>query len=187
MWRSGHQPQTNLRSVGEFTSFYASLSSAFYNRVKNEPVRIRGTLYLTLYGNMRATVLPVRDRPVPLPTPGVGLCSAGRSGREIILNCRSAFKSRPDMVTFKRVFVTGAHAEPLQSLTYPRPISYSPFPADANLIPVSQFVQASHVYISSSAVIKSAYISAVATEPVAYIRKDFEITGVRLADFEPAR
>ena len=186
VWRSG-QPPITLRSAGELNSLHASLDSAFYNRVKDHPVRIQGSLYLTLYGNARTAMLPIRDQAELLPAPGVGLCSATRTGRQIFLNCRSAFKTEPGIVTLDLIgrhrFVIGAPAERLQSLSYPRPISYCPFPSDGNLIPVTQFTQAAEIANSWAS---PTVIRTTAFEPVAHVRKDFQINGLRLADFEPA-
>jgi hypothetical protein len=112
VWRTGGQPRGHIRSTGDISSLYASIDSASYDRLKNQPVRIRGSVFLTLYGNPRRAVLPIRDQPVFSPTPGVGLCSALRTGRGVLLSCRSAFRSRPDLVTFDIIgpqrFVLGA-------------------------------------------------------------------------------
>ncbi len=189
VWRADRLPRSHVRSTRASTAFAAVLGSSFYEKVKNDPVRIRGSLYLTLYGNPRTAVLPIKEQPVFLPTPGVGLCSAVRTGGRIVLVCRSAFRSRPDLVTFHVTgleFVLGAPPAVFYTLSYPQSGSYSPFPADANLYPVGQSLQTAEIR-------RDAYrdrareIRAVALEPVAHIRRDFEITGLRLADYEVGR
>jgi hypothetical protein len=202
-WRTGQNPRSHVRSnqaaqpwatasvepsrprVDSSTSFRARLDSSFYRKVKEGPVQIRGSLYLTLYGNPRLTSLPIRAEPVLVPTAGVGLCSAApRRNRGIVLNCRSAFRSRPDLVTygFEKRWIGGPPAV-LLPLSDPRPVSYSPFPADLNLIPVSQFALHDPMIILRSI----SGVNVQAEEPVAHINRDFEITGLRLADYEVSR
>jgi hypothetical protein len=186
VWRTDHEPRSHVRYRGQSIAFCATVAPSFYEKVKNDPVRIRGSVYLTLYGNPRSAVFPIRDRAVFLPAPGVGLCAAVRTGRGIVLNCRSAFRSRPDLVTFNivgppRRFTPGAPPMSFRTLLLSGPVSYSPFPADASLVPVTQSMQIAEIFGPISEV------RSVAHEPVAYIRKDFEITGPRLAESEAGR
>jgi hypothetical protein len=183
-WRTDREPQRNVITEDDFTAFHTEVKPAFYDRVKNQPVRIRGSVYLTVYGNPRRTVLPVRDRLIPQPAPGIGLCAAVHTPMTIILNCRSAFR---------------AHSNSPSGAYLVRPGSYSPFPADANLIPVTQFmqitgfVQATGLAGQAAAVrvaapeLEAYIVSVIALEPVAYIQRDFEIAGLRLADYEVRR
>jgi hypothetical protein len=54
--------------------------------------------------------------------------------------------------------------------------SYSPFPADLGLDPVSQFFSDAQGSFSD--------VEIAISKPLAYIQKDFEIDNVRLSDFE---
>jgi hypothetical protein len=181
VWRADYDPRGQARTEGALTSFHTRVNSSFYRKVKDHPVRIRGSLYLTLYGNPRRTFLRTQEQAVLIPTPGVGLCSVTRKRVGIVLNCRSAFRSRPDLVTLDFV-ATGRSGQPMsiRTMSYygPAPFSYSPFPAAPDLIPVTQsmnFWVLSHMVTG---------VSVDTTEPVAHIRRDFEISGLRLADYE---
>jgi hypothetical protein len=193
-WRTGQYPPSQVRSdwdspsrprLGASVSLHTRLAPSFYSNIKNNPVRLRGSLYLTLYGNPRLTLLPVRNETALVPTAGVGLCSSTPSRGGIVLTCRCALRSRPDVVAYD-VQVVWRLGEPpinLRQMTDNRPVSYSPFPADLSLIPVS--LTALQTQVSLTAAISGVYVRAL--EPVAYTRKEFEITGLRLADYEVRR
>jgi hypothetical protein len=193
-WRTSQNPRSYARtdqgfltrpSLDSSVSFHARLAPSFYRSIKNSPVRLRGSLYLTLYGNPRSTLLSVPAETVLIPSAGAGLCSSTPSRRGIVLTCRSAFRSRPDVVAYgvKVAWRPGEPALYLSQMTDYRPVSYSPFPADLNLIPVSLTVL--QTQIRPTAAVSGVYVQAV--EPVAYTRKDFEIIGLRLADYEVRR
>jgi hypothetical protein len=193
-WRTGQNPRSYARTdegiasrprLGASLSLHAQMAPSFYRSIKNSPVRLRGSLYLTLYGNPRSTLLSVRAETVLVPTAGAGLCSSTQSRRGIVLTCRSALRSRPDVVAYgvKVVWRPGEPALYLSQMTDNRPASYSPFPAGLSLIPVS--LTALQTQIRPTAAVSGVYVQAV--EPVAYTRKDFEITGLRLADYEVRR
>ena len=204
-WRTGQSPRSHVRSyqsaapwgstnagldpsrpsLDASVSFHARLAPSFYRSVKNSPVRLRGSLYLTLYGNPRLTLLPVRDETALVPTAGVGLCSSTQSRGGIVLTCRSALRSRPDVVEYS-VQVVWRLGEPpidLRRMTDNRPVSYSPFPAELSLIPVS--LTALQTQVRPTAAVSGVYVRAL--EPVAHTRQEFEITGLRLADYEVRR
>ena len=184
-WQVDGPPPSHARSVGDLTSLHANVNSNFYQKVKDQPVRVRGSLYITLYGNPRRTIIPIEDRATVHPTAGVGVCSAGRSNRHVILTCRSALKSRADLVTFdfigKYRFVLGALPSSFRTMSFASPVSYSPFPAEAGLVPVTQYVKVAEV---PKDVGDEREVRAFALEPVAHIKKDFEIAELRLIEFE---
>ncbi|HNY41485.1 MAG TPA: hypothetical protein PKJ41_13885 [Bryobacteraceae bacterium] len=184
-WRADGPPPSHLRSVGDLISLHANVNSTFYQKVKDQPVRVRGSVYITLYGNPRRTIIPIEDRATFHPTAGVGVCSAVRSNRHVILTCRSALKSRADLVTFefigKHRFVAGALPSSFRTISFASPISYSPFPAEAGLVPVTQYVSLAEV---PKGVGDEREVRAFALEPVAHIKKDFEIAELRLTEFE---
>lgn len=180
-WQVDGPPPSHARSVGDLTSLHANVNSTFYRKVKDQPVRVRGSLYITLYGSPRRTIIPIEDRATFRPTAGVGICSAARSNRHVILTCRSALKSRADRVTFDLIgehrFVEGVSPS-IRRVSLASPISYSPFPAEAGLVPVTQFVK---LVVE---VPNAGDVRALALEPVAYIKKDFEIAELRFIEFE---
>jgi hypothetical protein len=68
--------------------------------------------------------------------------------------------------------------EDLLAPTQPRAISYSPFPAEPGIIPVSQDFTFSIARMAPS----EATVDTVA--PLAYIQRNFEIQNLRLGDFQ---
>ena len=98
-----------------------------------------------------------------------------------MMTCRSAFRAKPDFVSFGFTAKTQAGDAALEvsySMDSPQEISYSPFPADPTLIPVSGLTQTALVFSEVLGV------NATAIEPVAHIRKDFDIRDVHFAEHE---
>ena len=179
VWHTENDPWKYVRASATHTSFHAIVKAAFYRQVRNEPVRIRGAFYQTLYGNPRQVKIPIAQGPTFVSTPGIGLCSAMQTGQGIMVSCRSALKSRTDIVDFEVLKERPAGpASSVQGLSYGRPLSYSPFPAEMSLIPVTQSTLYAPVFG------KATGVSAYAVEPVSHVRTEFEIDGLRLADHE---
>lgn len=157
------------------------VDGSFYKKVRNEPVTLRGSLYLTLYGNRRAASIPSDGRAVPVP--GVGLCSATQpvEGRiNYFVQCRSAFRSPRRWMSAN--FSPPRDGRSNQSdyvLHFQQEMSYSPFPAELDVSPLNAEFANSWVAGGVST------LTVVTIEPVAHIRRDFVIPGLRLADFEP--
>lgn len=192
VWRSGREPRRYLQS-SDLKSFFTVVDYSVYERIRNHPIHIRGSLYLTLYGNRRSVALPIRNGYMFQQTPGVGLCAVARTGDSMVLTCRSTFGSKPDLVTFhiiEALQTIGGTPEVLNSMTYPRAVSYSPFPAEPNLIPVSGLIQTAKVFSSvrnfdgRDFTFEVLGVNATALEPVAHLRKDFDIRDVRFSEHE---
>ena len=66
-----------------------------------------------------------------------------------------------------------------------RRISYSPFPVELNLIPVTQFLLRGSLSTTDGIDSRSG-VGVHAVGPVAFVRKEFVVRGLRLADFEAA-
>lgn len=169
VWRADQQPWRYVSSEGQLWSLHTNLDGSFYRKVKDQAVKLRGSLYLTLYGNSRVTSVPVQDRPVRVP--GLGVCSASRSsdGRNSFLFCRAAFRSMPALASYRAGL---AREETLQPW-----VSYSPFPAEPGINPVTQYFR----IIRDGEPFPAVAIDTV--QPLAHIRRDFEIGGLRLDDF----
>ncbi|HEX7361811.1 MAG TPA: hypothetical protein VF283_15075 [Bryobacteraceae bacterium] len=150
------------------TSLQAEMPTAFYAKVRSQPVQLRGTLYFTLYGGKRSTPIPLNGGPVSVK--GAGLCSAGQ--RYVL--CNSAFRTQADLITFRFLQDLGGEA---RSMTdgISRIGSYSPFPADLHIDPIVRFFSPRPNAISAVAV--------ETWEPLAHLERDFEINGVRLDSF----
>jgi hypothetical protein len=154
-----------------------SVDDAFYKKIKDDPLTIRGLLYLTLFGNHQSAAVPFSDRPVSVPH--VGVCSASTAAaRSYFLICSSAFRFPPFVVSY-RFIPSGENPAPdTSSSTEPRPISYSPFPAEAGINPVSQ----DFTFSTASERFSEARVDTI--EPLAYIKRSFTIENLRLADYE---
>jgi hypothetical protein len=101
-----------------------------------------------------------------------------------LLICTSAFHSSTALVSF-HIFQTSTNPTNLLWTTEPRQVnSYSPFPADPGIIPVTQdFVLSNALHPRFSIVLAPADHALVDTmEPLAHIRLDFEINNLRLSD-----
>jgi hypothetical protein len=160
--------------IGREFDLQTDVDGRFYRRLKNEPLTIKGSLYLTLFGHPQTERVPFGDRSVPVPR--IGLCSASRSpnGRPYFLVCTSAFRFPLARVSYRFVGSGQGTTQTVWSDTSPRPVSYSPFPATLGIDPVSQDV----TYSITDAPVSEAMVDTV--EPLAHIRRSFEADNVRL-------
>jgi hypothetical protein len=178
MRQADQLPLRVASNMGQAFSLQASIDGAFYRKVKDEPMKVRASLYMTLFGNQKTVSVPFRDRSVPVA--GVGVCSAsgGANRQSYFLICSSAFRYPPVLVSYRFVKSAKGSAQDVWSATQPRAISYSPFPAELGISPVSQDFTFSTVSVPLS----EARVNTV--EPLAHIRRNFEIDNLRLSDFE---
>ena len=165
------------------------IRSGFYGAAylthNDVPVKVHGTLYLTVFGNPHTTQVPFGDHFVPVAQ--VGLCSATESyidgsDRRTYLSviCNSAFRSPTVMVSYQ--FVKPSDEVPnennrsamqVQLPSFPflnrGQVSFSPFPAELRISPVSQDFRQSWVSTPwDHAVVET-------LEPVGHVRFDFDI------------
>ncbi|HEY3939920.1 MAG TPA: hypothetical protein VGL97_20990 [Bryobacteraceae bacterium] len=178
VWRTERQPWEHAASEADIVSLRTEVAAAFYRKIKNEPVKIRGILYFTLYGNPRTSRILFGGGPVPAA--GMGLCSASQSGqgRTSFLLCSSAFRAKPDLVSIRFV-EAGKNTYEVRAARGPlRRISYSPFPAEVSMSPVSQYF----TYRVSAQPLSEVVIDSV--EPLTHEQREFEIDKLRLSDFE---
>jgi hypothetical protein len=167
-WIVRQPPPSSLNFESGITSLRAAMGKAFYTKVKNQPLQLRGTLYFTLYGNRQRTLLPFNSSPVPVN--GFGLCSAAPR----FLLCNSAFQPPSDLVAIQTLEdAPGGPRATTESLA--RIASYSPFPAELNIDPVSRFFSPRVRAISAASI--------EAVQPLAHLERDFKIEHVRLDDF----
>ena len=158
-------------------SLQFTLDDAFYGKIKNEPLTIHGSLYLTLFGGRQSARIPFGDRLVTVPRVGICSASGGSPERSDFLICTSAFRFPPVLVSYR--FMQSANGAPdVSTSTQPRSISYSPFPAEAGINPVSQ----DFTFSSSPSSFSQALVDTI--EPLAYIERNFTIDNLRLADYE---
>ncbi len=158
-WPSGeyYSPLLAFRQLP--TGVSASVPSEFYDRVKDQPVKLRGTAYLTVFGNRRTTPLTRELTHIP----GIGACVVEQSLQQTMLACLSLFRSPSNEILLPRNMGTSQ-------------ISYSPFPAELGISPVSLF--------GYSPASESPPVDLVSMEPLAYIQRPFAIDAQHLGDFE---
>src|SRR5690242_18584149 len=72
------RPWMQIDSDRQLSTLVSEVDGPFYQSVKNKIVKIRGTLYLTLFGNRRTTRVPFGGERIG--TRGLGICSAYRAG-----------------------------------------------------------------------------------------------------------
>jgi hypothetical protein len=127
----------------------------FFERAKDQRVKAKGTLYLTIFGNSQARTIPIQSRPVNVQD---GMqCRLGVFEQ---LSCWSAFRWPARLVYAK--FGNGG-AVPFTGWS----VSYSPFPAGM----VSDAVESRQVSVRRGA----HEVTILTKEPLAFLRRDFEI------------
>ena len=161
----------------EELSLGVTVDGAFYRNVKDEPIKVRGSLYLTVFGKWRTARVPLEDKPVPVEHVGVCAASGGADRQSHFLICTSAFRSPPVLVSYRFIESTAGTAEAGTS-TEPRPMSYSPFPAEPGIVPVRQ----DFTFSIAHAALSEARVDTA--EPLAHIQRNFEIDHLRLGDFQ---
>lgn len=177
VWHADREPWSYVGSTGQWLALQTTVDGSFYRKVKDQPVKLRGALYLTLYGNRRTASVPFQDRSVPVP--GVGMCSASRGAdaHTYFFRCSSAFRWQPDLVF---IYVAGKDNWAETSYSPLHAISYSPFPADLGISPVG--VYGRFGYATFREPVSPVTVSTM--EPLTHMARDFEISGLRLGDFE---
>lgn len=177
-WHADEVLSGYLSDNGQEVSLPVTVDGAFFGKVRDEPMRVRGSLYLTIFGNQQTTGVPLGDRPVPVSRVGVCAASAGANRQSYFLICSSAFRSPRVLVSYRFLQPAKEGAQDVWGSTQPRPISYSPFPAEPGIIPVSQDFTFSLV----RAALSGARVDTL--EPLAHIQRNFETDSLRLRDFQ---
>lgn len=167
--------------AGEELSLEVTVDGAFYRKVKDEPIKVRGSLYLTIFGNRQTARVPFGDKLVPVPRVGVCAASGGANRQSHFLICTSAFRFPPVVVSYRFIESAKTGTDEARTSTQPRPVSYSPFPAEPGIVPVRQDFTYSIVH----AALSEARVDTV--EPLAHIQRNFEVDNLRLRDFQVDR
>ncbi len=170
LWRS---PANNVTATGQLVSLRSTIDESFYRKVKDQPVTLRGYLYLTLYGNRRELKVPVNG--AVRAVPGMGMCmAAGGPPAVDSLTCYQSLRPRAAraLVTFE------PHPRVLAGYTARFLLSYSPFPAELSIEPLVK----AEAYSTCAGPLEAVTVST--EEPVAWVRAPLEIAGIRLAAYE---
>ena len=171
VWRDDSNPIGNVSAEGALITLRAKVDEAFYEKVKDGPVALRGDLYLALYSKPRETKVPFAGSVQPVP--GLGLCAAtGEAPAPYFLNCYWALRPRADLVAIQ-FEPTGRPDH-----TPPRERSYSPFPAELSIDPLTPTV----AYSIFKGPLEAATVST--EEPTAFVRAPLAIDGLRLGAYE---
>jgi hypothetical protein len=144
--------------------------SPFFQVERGKRVAVRGSLYLTLFGNERSQTIPLTNQPVNALD---GLqCYTGVAGAEWDVYCRSAFRW-PARLIFAKLGHTNANS-------FAQVVSYSPFPASLDIEPV-ETRWASGFAASKAPIVRD--VTIITEEPLAHFRRDFT-GGLRLYDYD---
>ncbi len=134
--------------------------SLFFRVERGKHVSVRGSLYLTLYGNERSKTIPLTNEPSNALD---GLqCYTGVVGAEWDVYCRSAFRW-PSRLIYAKLGHTNANS-------FTQNVSYSPFPASLDIEPV-ETRWASGYAASMAPIVRD--VTIIAKEPLAHFRRDF--------------
>src|ERR1700733_2001428 len=177
-WNADEFSWENPDGPGQQLALMPSFHGGIYLTRNDVPVKVHGTLYLAVFGNPRTTQLPMGDHFVPVAQ--VGLCSARENyigssiRRNYLLICNSAFRSPTGLVSY----LFGWSDQDISHQEIPgnfRPfieegqLSFSPFPADVRISPVSQ------EYTAFSDSMTRAFGDIQPFEPLGHIRLDFDV------------
>jgi hypothetical protein len=160
VWPSREYQYSGFRIAGS-PAIYASVPRDSYLRLKDQLVRIRGTAYITLFGNRRTTL--VRNELIAIP--GAGVCLMRAYFSQPTLECRALFRAPSSLILLPRS--QGGY-----------PLSYSPFPAELGISPTGFFG------FYNASLDTPQPVPLVTVEPLAYIQRAFEIDNLRLRDYE---
>jgi hypothetical protein len=143
----------------------------FLQNHREEAVRIRGTLSLTVFGNSHSTTL-LRESPTTVP--GVGQCTAGprelempRDRDVVAFLCRAVLRW-PDLL------VTGHAVDRNTGESFGLDISYSPFPAEFMTNPI----------YANLGLVAAKTIAITTREPLAHVQVGFDTSNIRLGNLE---
>jgi hypothetical protein len=187
-WKTKGDPASQLdRSAGILTT-QANMSGAVYRKMRSQFVTMRGSLYFTIAGNAHETSVPFKEKTVVVP--GAGICFArqeeaseyatgpGASAfgtvnhpQRLTLMCRSGFRSPAHFIA--------AFFDHRSRDLFREPVSYSPFPTELTVNPVNLY------FASSMSPELISNVTVRTTEPLSFVKRDFELTNIRLSDFEP--
>jgi hypothetical protein len=171
LWNANRTPRDQVSTTGQLVALQTTVAGSFYQKVREQPVRLRGYLYMTLLGNRQVSQVAFDQHRKPVR--GMGICSAsGGNNAPYFLACNSAFRPQTELVS---VFF-----EPSKRLTNApvQALSYSPFPAELSLNPMTPHV----AYSTFNEPLDAATV--VSLQPLAHVRAAIAIEGLRLADYE---
>lgn len=149
-----------LANVFEASVF---VDSAFFNAARQQPVTVRASAYLTIFGNSEERTFRLGQTPINIE-PGLQAYARGEN-----LRFRLAFH-QPKKLIYARI---GTFMDSVGQW-----VSYSPFPADGTLSPVWE--------TAFGPPLSGPEVNVISKEPLAHFRRDVELRDARLEDFAVA-
>ena len=179
---AGSESETGRESI----SGSVRLPDRTYNT--EAPVRMRGSLYLTLVGDTESRTIPFTSTPTNAQD---GLqCFNGFQSQSRVKSAYADY-SEDFSSYFCRAFfgwpsrIVSAKAANLES-GFTRLVSYSPFPSGVDLDSAeSRYVSLITARANMTTPIHDVII--VTKKPLAHLHRDFDFPNVRMSDFQPPR
>ena len=147
----------------------SELDRSFFDAERDRPVTLRGSLYLTVFGNKRAHTVSLHDPDKQIEVTDQLRCFVGEYG----VICNSPFRW-PDQ------WISVAGASSAISLYYP--MSHSPFPASLRFYPFDTRWSPPPGRSNTPRRKPASGLTIEIADPVAYVRRDFAIPDVHLTD-----
>jgi len=173
-WKSDNFSWENPKGPDQQFFVQTGFYGAAYLQRNDVPVKVHGTLYMTVFGNPHTTQVPFGERSVPVPQ--VGLCSAtenpDRQNYYSVI-CNSAFRSPAVLVSYRFVQSNGDSSTEIDPLAGRRQLSFFPFPADLRISPVS------HDFKMSYSIVPWDHAIVQTLEPLGHIQLDFDVDAGR--------
>ena len=181
------EPRTTYRRGPGSLLHTFPLARSRFEEWREDPVEVRGTFYLTVYGDQEEHNFTLSEDPVDVAHGLQCFSRAFGSRPDRGVSCRLPFRTPPFQVWLRQ---DGNERGSPRSLA-----SYSPFPAgvdlnQANLFPIVRYGEMQIVDAGTNfdgefvsyGLTDGAHLTLILREPVAHLRREFETT-IDLADF----
>jgi hypothetical protein len=157
-------------------SIFANCSAdpAFFGGNHAAPLTLHATLYFTVFGNARSQTIPLSNQPVNTLD---GLqCFTDTVKAQWDVYCRSAFRW-PARLVYAKLGHTNAES-------FSQFVSYSPIPATLSIEPI-ETRWASAYAAGPEPIVPD--VTIVVEEPLAHLRRDFEVREIHLEETVPPK
>ena len=168
VWKSSPREMVGLQKraiEGNVFDGVMLVSRRLSDAERNRPVTLRGAVYLTLFGNARSRTVAVKKKPVNVMD-GMQCFMVTLPGTEFL--CRAIFHWPSGLVSAK--------FSENDLRRFRQAISYSPFPAGLSLGSIE-------THSTEGTPTLDREVAIIIKEPIAHLRRDFEVQGVRILDF----
>jgi hypothetical protein len=167
LWHSNplsNSSQSYIREDGGVFWLSLSMNSKFFEQVKSQPMRIRASISLTLFGEQKSFDLPPGSKSIRVPN--VGLCDTDVPD-PYRFRCRAPFRG-------PEVRLSSAFS----------PEVYTPASADPAELGVSPMWSFASVYDNSRMPRQPrAGVTLVTSKPIAHLQREVTLDSIRMADY----